>query len=82
MNTRLLGISIVLPTLLIGLGQILASVKLKMPENLQLVRQANRISQVRLSTQQPPPLYLATKDDQQQECQWLGICDGKDKKKK
>jgi hypothetical protein len=39
------------------------------------------MGQARLDTQQPPPFYVAGKDDKKKECQWLGLCDGKDKKK-
>ena len=35
----------------------------------------------RLSTQQTPPTYQVAKDDKRKECLWLGLCDGKDKKK-
>ena len=80
MNTKLLSISIV-PMLLIGSGQMLASARVKNPETSQLSRPSIIVSEVKLGTQQPPPLYLAAKDDQQQECVWLGICDGKGKKK-
>lgn len=81
MKTKLLSIGLAVPALLIGSGEILASIKVNAQENLQLFRPAKRISQVTLSTQQPPPLYLAARDDQQKECQWLGLCDGKDKDK-
>jgi hypothetical protein len=80
MNTKLLSISIV-PMLLIGSGQMLASTRVNNPESWHLSRPSIRVPQVKLGTQQPPPLYLAAKDDQQQECVWLGICDGKGKKK-
>jgi hypothetical protein len=36
---------------------------------------------IRLGTQQAPPIYLLAKDDKRKECLWLGLCDGKDKKK-
>lgn len=80
MNAKLLSLTIV-PMLLIGSGQVLASVRSNNLENWHLSRLGNRSDQARLSTQQPPPLYLAGKDDQKKECQWLGLCDGKDNKK-
>ncbi len=80
MNAKLLSLTIV-PMLLIGSGQVLASVRSNNPENWHLSRLNQRIYQARLGTQQPPPLYLAGKDDQKKECQWLGLCDGKDNKK-
>ena len=79
MNKKLLSISIV-PMLLIGSGPILASVNLNKIENWHSSRPSQRISQVRLGSQQPPPPYLVAKDDKQKECVWLGLCDGKDKK--
>lgn len=36
---------------------------------------------IRLGTQHAPPTYLLAKDDKRKECLWLGLCDGKDKKK-
>jgi hypothetical protein len=80
MKRKLLSISIV-PMLLIGSGQMLASVRSNNPGNWHLSKPSMSMSQVRLGTQQPPPLYLVAKDDQKKECQWLGLCNGKDKKK-
>ena len=78
MNAKLLSISIV-PMLLIGAGQLLASVKFNISDNWHLSRSRMGNSEIRLVIQQPPPPYLA-KDDKQKECVWLGLCDGKDKK--
>lgn len=80
MNAKLLSLSIV-PMLLIGSGQALASVRTNHLENWHLSRLIQKIDQPRLGTQQPPPFYRAAKDDKKKECQWLGLCDGKDKKK-
>lgn len=80
MNAKLLSLSIV-PMLLMGSGQVLASVRTNHLENWHLSRLSQKIAQARLGTQQPPPFYLAGKDDKKKECQWLGLCDGKDKKK-
>jgi hypothetical protein len=79
MNTKLLSISLA-PMLLVGSGAVLASGKVNKPENWHLSRPSLVSSQVRLGTQQRPPLYLASKDDREKECLWLGICDDKDKK--
>jgi hypothetical protein len=80
MNAKLLSLSIV-PMLLMGSGQALASVRTNHLENWHLSRLSQKIDQPRLGTQQPPPFYRAGKDDKKKECQWLGLCDGKDKKK-
>lgn len=65
-----------LPMLLIGAGQSLGNIQVMSQGNFQSTRQTLTTSQVKLDTQQPPPLFLAAKDDQQRkdECSWLGIC--------
>lgn len=80
MNPKLWSLSIV-PMLFIGSSHILANVKFNPPENWHFIRSRLKVSQVKLDTQQPPPLSLAAKDDRQKECLWLGICDDKEKKK-
>lgn len=79
MNVKWLSISII-PMLLIGSGPLLANVRLNKTENWHLSKSNLSISQVKIGTQQPPPLYLIAKDDKQKECVWLGLCDGKTKK--
>jgi hypothetical protein len=69
-----------LPILLIGADQSFASIKVIHQGNSQIVRPTGRTSQVTLDTQQPPPFLLAGRGDDQKECKWLGICDGKDDK--
>lgn len=68
-----------LPMLLIGAGQSFGNVKvISQGNHLQSTRPTQTTSQVKLDTQQRPPLFLAAKDDQQRkdECSWLGICGG------
>lgn len=57
---------------------------MKLPNDRALTVQNSKTKSqngIRLSTQQTPPTYLLAKDDKQKECLWLGLCDGKDKKK-
>ncbi len=70
-----------LPILLIGAGQSFGNVRVINQGDLQSTRPTLLTSQVKLDTQQPPPLFLAAKDDQQRkdECSWLGICGDKKK---
>ncbi|HAA31674.1 MAG TPA: hypothetical protein DCE56_33185 [Cyanobacteria bacterium UBA8553] len=81
MNAKLLSISMALPILLIGAGQSFGNVRVINQGDLQSTRPTLLTSQVKLDTQQPPPLFLAAKDDQQRkdECSWLGICGDKKK---
>jgi hypothetical protein len=81
MNAKLLSISMTLPMLLIGAGQSLGNVKVISQGGFQSPRPNLRASEVKLDTQQPPPLFVAAKDDQQRkdECSWLDICGDKKK---
>jgi len=77
-----------LPMLLCGAGQSLASIQVINPGNFQLARPTVRTSQVKLDlarptvrtsqvkldTQQPPPFFLAAREEPKKECEWLGIC--------
>jgi len=65
-----------LPMLLIGAGQSFETIQVMSQGNFQSTGPTLTTSQVKLDTQQPPPLFLAAKDDQQRkdECSWLGIC--------
>lgn len=76
MNINLLSISMALPMLLIGAGQSFETIQVMSQGNFQSTGPTLTTSQVKLDTQQPPPLFLAAKDDQQRkdECSWLGIC--------
>jgi hypothetical protein len=74
MKNQLLSISMTLPMLLCGAGQSLASIQVINPGNFQLARPTVRTSQVKLDTQQPPPFFLAAREEPKKECQWLGIC--------
>lgn len=76
MNAKLLSISMALPMLLIGAGQSFGNLRPISPGDYQSTGPTPLTSQVKLDTQQPPPLFLAAKDDKQtkDECSWLGIC--------
>jgi hypothetical protein len=74
MKNQLLSISMTLPMLLCGAGQSLASIQVINPGNFQLARPTVRTSQVKLDTQQPPPFFLAAREEPKKECEWLGIC--------
>ena len=65
-----------LPMLLIGAGQSFGNLRLISQGDYQSTGPTPLTSQVKLDTQQPPPLFLAAKDDKQtkDECSWLGIC--------
>jgi hypothetical protein len=74
MKNQLLSISMTLPMLLCGAGQSLASIQVINPGNFQFARPTVRTSQVKLDTQQPPPFFLAAREEPKKECEWLGIC--------
>jgi hypothetical protein len=78
MNKQWLGISLALPVLIIGAGQALANLKVIDRGNPQVPKLTPKISQVKLDTQQPSSFLISARDDQKEECEWLGIC--KDKK--
>jgi hypothetical protein len=76
MKKTLLIISMTLPMFLLGAGQSFASTKVINIGNSQFFRQSVSHSQLKLDTQQPPLILLAARDDQQKECDWLGVCKG------
>jgi len=77
MNKQWLGISLALPILIIAAGQALANFKVLDRGISQLPKLTPKISQVKLDTQQPPSFLLSARDDQKEECEWLGICKDK-----
>ena len=69
-----------LPMVILGAGQSLATTKVINLGNSQFFRPSVSNSQLQLDTQQPPPFLVAARDDQQKECDWLGVCTGDGKK--
>jgi len=64
-----------LPMGIVGVGLHFANIPLNNLVNLQLTRQSARISQVTLDSHASPPFLQAARDEQNKECQLLGICD-------
>jgi hypothetical protein len=75
MSKHLLSVLTTLPMVIVGVGQTFANVPLNNLVNLQFTRQSARISQVTLDSQASPPILQAARDEQNKECQLLGICD-------
>lgn len=77
MKNQLLSISMTLPMILMGAGQSLASIQVINLGNFHFPQPTMRTSQVKLDTQQPPPFFLAAREEPKKECEWLGICQKK-----
>jgi hypothetical protein len=74
MKTNLLSVSLTLPMLMIGIGQSLASTQVINQEHLQIYRPAAKTAQAALTKPTTLPFYLAARDEQKKECEWVGIC--------
>ena len=75
MSKQLLSVVIALPMVIVGVGLHFANIPLNNLVNLQFTRQSAVISQVTLDSHASPPFLQAARDEQNKECQLLGICD-------
>ncbi|MBW4544895.1 MAG: hypothetical protein KME25_10695 [Symplocastrum torsivum CPER-KK1] len=75
MSKQLLSVVMTLPMVIVGVGLHFANIPLNNLVNLQFTRQSARISQVTLDSQASSPILQAARDEQNKECQLLGICD-------
>lgn len=75
MKTKLLIVSLTLPILLIGVSRTLASLQVIQRGSFLQSRPPGKTSQATLDKHKTIPFYLAARDEQKKECEWVGLCD-------